>query len=159
MIEEELQIVTDKPAEQWQPINFDITNLNIEKLARKQAFYNGVGSELSQAEPKTADLKASKQTAARFDKVGDVLPIEIDHDGDEESKGTSFKDLSAGSHWTSENAVRILKKARLIKKRKISYDKPILIVYNPNSGKKKNYVPIISARLDMAKIPYEFKPT
>jgi diacylglycerol kinase family enzyme len=39
------------------------------------------------------------------------------------------------------------------------YDKPILIIYNPHSGKKKNYVPLISARLEMAKIPFEFKPT
>jgi len=37
----------------------------------------------------------------RFDRVGDVLPIEIE-EGDEENKVESFTDISSGDHWTSE---------------------------------------------------------
>jgi diacylglycerol kinase family enzyme len=49
--------------------------------------------------------------------------------------------------------------------RKISYTdsdgqpKPILLIYNPNSGKKKNLVPRIEARLKGEGIPYKLMPT
>jgi diacylglycerol kinase (ATP) len=102
MIEEE--IITSKPVEEWEPIPFDIDKINIAKLARKHAFYNGTSSELTSAERSAADMKAKRETAPRFDKVGDVLPIEFDHEGDEESKGVSFKDIAAGSVWNHESA-------------------------------------------------------
>jgi len=39
------------------------------------------------------------------------------------------------------------------------YDKPICIIYNPNSGKKTNLVPQIEKRLKDEKIEYELLPT
>jgi len=39
------------------------------------------------------------------------------------------------------------------------YDKPICIIYNPNSGKKTNLVPQIEERLRSEDIEYELKPT
>jgi diacylglycerol kinase family enzyme len=47
----------------------------------------------------------------------------------------------------------------LVKTRKITYDLPILIIYNPVSGKKTNLVPLIETRLKLEKIPYELLPT
>ena len=47
----------------------------------------------------------------------------------------------------------------MIKRKKLSYDKPVLVIYNPNSGKKNNLVPTLSARFETAKIKVEFKPT
>ena len=46
-----------------------------------------------------------------------------------------------------------------IKGRKIRYDKPICIIYNPVSGKKTNLVPRIEERLNAEKILYKFLPT
>jgi hypothetical protein len=43
----------------------------------------------------------------------------------------------------------------MVKTRKITYDLPILIIYNPVSGKKTNLVPLIETRLKLEKIPYE----
>lgn len=48
---------------------------------------------------------------------------------------------------------------RLIKRRKIVYDKPVLVIYNPVSGKKKNFIPMIETRFGAANIPFELKPT
>lgn len=47
----------------------------------------------------------------------------------------------------------------MVKTRKITYDLPILIIYNPVSGKKTNLVPLIETRLKMEKIPYELLAT
>ena len=39
------------------------------------------------------------------------------------------------------------------------YEKPIAIVYNPNSGKKTNIRPAIVKKLEEANVPYEFIET
>jgi hypothetical protein len=38
----------------------------------------------------------------------------------------------------------------------VKYDKKIAIIYNPNSGKKRNMRPLIEHRLSEAKIGFEF---
>jgi len=43
--------------------------------------------------------------------------------------------------------------------RKISFDLPILIIYNPVSGKAVNLIPVIEARLNKENIPFELLPT
>ncbi len=53
----------------------------------------------------------------------------------------------------------MLSKFELVKTRKITYDKPILIIYNPRSGTHANLVPLIEARLNKEKVPFEFKRT
>ena len=53
----------------------------------------------------------------------------------------------------------MLSKFELVPIRKIVYDKPILIIYNPSSGRHHNLVPLIEARLQKEKIPFEFKRT
>jgi diacylglycerol kinase (ATP) len=52
-----------------------------------------------------------------------------------------------------------LSKFEVVKTRKITYDLPILIIYNPISGKQANLVPLIETRLKLEKIPYEFMAT
>ena len=42
---------------------------------------------------------------------------------------------------------------------KVQYDKPIALIYNPNSGTKKNIRPVIAKRLTAEGIPHEFIPT
>lgn len=164
MIEEESfhkpeeQITTDKPSEKgWEPINFDITKLNLDKAMRKHAFYHSVGSELSKA-----DQLAPKSRPDKFDKVGDVLPIELVEHDEESKSSVNWKvlgDIREESNWTPENAAKTLANFRLIKRRKIVYDKPVLVIYNPNSGKKKNFIPMIETRFEAANIPFELKPT
>jgi diacylglycerol kinase family enzyme len=92
-----------------------------------------------------------------------VLPIEP-VDFDEESKDDNnsmscFHDISGPPVWTQEGKKQALKRFQLIKRKKICYGKPVLVIYNPNSGKKINLVPTISARFETAKIKVEFKPT
>lgn len=58
---------------------------------------------------------------------------------------------------TAEEKRNLLSKFELIKTRKISYDKPILIIYNPASGRHLNLVPLIEDRLKKENIPYELK--
>jgi len=43
--------------------------------------------------------------------------------------------------------------------RKLVYHKPICIIYNPNSGKKTNLVPVIEERLGADNVPYVLMPT
>lgn len=42
---------------------------------------------------------------------------------------------------------------------KVQYDKPIALIYNPNSGTKKNIRPVIAKRLTAEGIAHEFIPT
>lgn len=44
----------------------------------------------------------------------------------------------------------------LVQTRKIQFDLPILIIYNPNSGKKANLYNLIVARLTTANLPFVF---
>lgn len=87
MIEEESfhkteeSINTVKPSDKgWEPINFDITKINLDKAMAKHAFYHSVNSELSKA-----DQLPYESRPANFKEVGDVLPIEL-VENDEESK-------------------------------------------------------------------------
>jgi diacylglycerol kinase family enzyme len=42
---------------------------------------------------------------------------------------------------TPEDKAKVLENSESIKIRKIKFDKPIAIIYNPNSGKKVNLMP------------------
>lgn len=99
-------------------------------------------------------LKEKGIRLPRFDKVGDVLPIEpITLD-------PVFQDLKTmANRWSENHSVSTLRNFQLIKRRKLRYDKPMLVIYNPNSGKKTNFVPKITSRLQAAKIPFEMMPT
>lgn len=57
------------------------------------------------------------------------------------------------------NSYENLEKFESIKGRKITYDKPLCIIYNPNSGKKTNLIPRIEQRLFAEKINFELRPT
>jgi hypothetical protein len=49
-----------------------------------------------------------------------------------------------GIHWdyaTQEQKDLVLENTESIRIRKLKYEKPIAIIYNPNSGKKVNLVP------------------
>lgn len=52
-----------------------------------------------------------------------------------------------------------MSRLELVKMRKVTYELPILIIYNPSSGKQANLLPLIENRLKREKIPYEMKPT
>lgn len=51
----------------------------------------------------------------------------------------------------------LLSKFELVATRRIVYDLPILIIYNPNSGKKANLYNLIVARLTTANVPFVFQ--
>ena len=65
---------------------------------------------------------------------------------------------------TNSSRREFLSQFKLVQARKVNYGengvaKPILIIYNPHSGKKTNLVPMIEARLTKEGIPFEFMPT
>ena len=45
---------------------------------------------------------------------------------------------------------------QILSYKSIKYDKPVAIIYNPNSGKKRDVKQVITDRLNMANIPHEF---
>ena len=47
----------------------------------------------------------------------------------------------------------------MIDARKMAYEKPVLIIYNPNSGTKRNIRQVLQDGLTEAKIPFEFYET
>lgn len=48
-----------------------------------------------------------------------------------------------------------LNRVELIKIGKAVFNKPIAIIYNPNSGKKRNLISIIENRMKSENVPYE----
>ena len=67
-----------------------------------------------------------------------------------------FDDLD---FFKNKDKALFLDQIELIEPRKIIYSKPIAIIYNPNSGKKRNLKPLIIKRFKAALIPYEFLET
>ena len=61
--------------------------------------------------------------------------------------------------FKNKDKALFLDQIELIEPRKIIYSKPIAIIYNPNSGKKRNLRPLIIKRFKAALIPYEFLET
>lgn len=79
-----------------------------------------------------------------FKSVPDMMPIVPKGDNLEES-------LQALQNFDFETATEEQKKAFLsnfeaLKYKKVAFTKPIIVIYNPNSGKKVDLVPIIEAR-------------
>jgi hypothetical protein len=112
--------------------------------------------------------------------MGDIIPIKrkkevaVDPDlaeevkeaskllpsNDEESqRGDKNSIPDFKSSITDEEKKDLLSKFELIQTRRITYDKPILIIYNPSSGRHTNLIPLIESRLTKEKIPFEFKRT
>jgi len=54
---------------------------------------------------------------------------------------------------------QFLKNFESVKVRKITYNKPLCIIYNPVSGKKTNLLPLMENKLKIANVPYELIPT
>ena len=109
-------------------------------LHRKRAFFHGPKSEFSQME---TGLHRSFASAA------DVLPIELIDDKDL----ANFDDVcSLHKYEWHKDKLSDAEPPRyqLIKRCKLKFDKPILVIYNPNSGQKKNYIPLIIDRLKAA---------
>lgn len=47
----------------------------------------------------------------------------------------------------------------MVQTRKLTYDLPILIIYNPSSGKNTNLITLIETRLKIEKIAFELRGT
>ena len=50
---------------------------------------------------------------------------------------------------------KLLKHVQVIKPLRVAYTKPVAIIYNPNSGRRRNIKGLIIQKLTAAKIPYE----
>jgi hypothetical protein len=137
----------EQPAEDlvYEPIDFDFNDLNLDQMRRKHAFFMGERMSLDSE----YDTDGKKQVLKNFHKLGDVLPITPIEPLEE----TKF------DYTEAANKEELLSKFRLINKRTLDYNKPLLIIYNPNSGKKTDLRPRIEERLTKEKIPYELKPT
>ena len=60
---------------------------------------------------------------------------------------------------TPSEKQKVVSNFESIKARRVSYKKPLAIIYNPNSGKKRQVRSKIEERLKAANIPYEMMPT
>jgi diacylglycerol kinase family enzyme len=111
-----------------------------EILRRKRAFWN------SASHPLVTDDESDKRSS--FRPLPDVLPKTL---------------LEQQEHYSyqkdSSEKSELLSNCSTLTTRKLNYDKPILIIYNPNSGKKTNLQPKIKQRLDEAQLKYEFLGT
>lgn len=59
---------------------------------------------------------------------------------------------------TPEGQITAIESGRiqLVKKETIKFKKPLAIIFNPFSGKKRDVRPVIQKRLEMEKISFEF---
>ena len=80
----------------------------------------------------------------------DVFPVKLKTNVDPKC----LKDID-WEKMTPDEKQKVVQNFESIKARRVSYKKPIAIIYNPNSGKKRLVEPKIEARLKAAKIPYE----
>ena len=84
----------------------------------------------------------------------DVLPIKLRPNADQKClQNIDWKNL------TPSEKQKVVQNFESIKARRVSYKKPIAIIYNPNSGKKRQIRPKIEERLKSANIPFEMMPT
>lgn len=128
-----------------------------------------------------ADPPGAKIIYPDFRPIGDVLPIvlneKIDHmfkrltpasleESGEEIK-VEEKESQAFDFDSADSAAKheLISKFSTIKARRVAYTnqggspKPIAIIYNPVSGKKRNLVPMIEQRLTSEGVPFEMIPT
>jgi hypothetical protein len=67
-----------------------------------------------------------------------------------------------GIDWdkiTHNDKKELLDKFESIKVRQLNFSKPVLIIHNPNSGKKVDLIPKILERLNSKGINFELMPT
>jgi len=60
---------------------------------------------------------------------------------------------------SESNKDEFLDQVKPIDLESVVYDKPVCLIYNPNSGKKVNHIPNITHRLNQANIEHELMPT
>jgi hypothetical protein len=130
-------------SEEYYPLFKDLTRLNWEHLRKQLAFR--AGCELSLKPEFLADGKTLK----RLDDVPDVLPFKL-------------KGEVGNINWealTEADKAKVLSLAESVQVRRIIYNKPIAVIYNPNSGTRTNVAVQIERRLTAEQIPYEMLPT
>ena len=118
--------------------------------------------------PEGAKPTAKKAFRAVSD-LPDVLPIRLKTDLTDEEKKVSDDAGQLLPHpdqqplnfevSTAEDKQRLLNNFERVEFRKVSYTLPILIIYNPSSGKSVNMIPMIEARLQKENIQFEMMPT
>jgi hypothetical protein len=84
----------------------------------------------------------------------DVFPIKM-------KPGTNLDDLQ-DIDWdniTEKQKEHFISKFESMKVRKVDYSLPLAVIYNPNSGNKRNLVPDIEARFVKEGLKFEMMPT
>ena len=84
----------------------------------------------------------------------DVFPIKL-------KPGASLDEIQ-GIDWdniTESQKEHFISKFESIKVRRVNYKKPLAVIYNPNSGNKRNLVPDIEARFNKEGIKFDMLPT
>lgn len=83
-----------------------------------------------------------------FTDLPDILPIRLKSDAADEESKVEKGDINLSDAHKEDKRDELLSKFEMIKTRKLVYEKPICIIYNPNSGKKADLVPLIENRLN-----------
>ena len=96
----------------------------------------------------TSHLVESNVIESAFQNVrlGQAAPV---------NRADTVRELNEMNLRDPEDQKRIQQKVEIIHHERIIYTKPIAIIYNPNSGKKRDLLPLIKLRLEQSNVPFE----
>ena len=146
-------VYTEAPNEEYSPIVENLDNLSLEWMRRSRAFQ--FDKTMAQLRPPLEYLDTAKKELRPFWDMPDFIPLKL--------KSESNYDNLQGIDWDtiSDKDIKevLLPNFEPLKARRVNYTKPIAIIYNPNSGKKRDLKPLIEERLSAHNIPYVLIPT
>jgi len=135
--------------EEYFPLFGDLSKIDWNLLRIKRAFQ--VGKILSM---KKEYMDDEQKILRPINKTPDVFPIKL-------KAGANLEDIQ-GIDWdniTEQQKEHFLSKFESMKVRRVNYSKALAVIYNPNSGNKRNLVPEIEARFLKEGIKFEMLAT
>ena len=134
------------------PLFNKFEDLNFEHLRRRRQYQKDPA--MMTMEPEYQDEK-QKRLKTFYD-LPDISPIV---NNIEDKKSTKAMQGIDWDNVTPEQKQTVLDNTSSIKTRQVTFDKPIAVIFNPNSGKKVNLLPMVEARFKAEGIQYKLLGT